>query len=481
GRITHMTDARGQKELISSHYFSQECRYDAVGNLVSNIIDKAERRYSYDGLSQLSSENGSNQSSIYAHNSLYNRTQKNGTVHEINALNELLSFEEGHCWYDLNGNQILKQTPSETFRFTYDPLHQLIEATSEKQRINFVYDPLGRRLSKIVFLRVAHGWKETSREHYLYHGQNEIGAFVSSNEPTNLRVLGLAKDKNSPTTVGIEMDGQVVAPIIDVQGNIRRLIDLDSKAIVGQYDFTSFGEERQAISDSKLFNPWRFASKRVDPELGFIYFGKRYYDPLLGRWLTTDPAGFLDSANPYQYVFNNPFRYRDPDGQFIIAVPLLALTWKVVALAAVTAYVAYEIEHQHHRSNSAFARSFNSALHQVVQNIGGVSQYAMNQLAMGKKQIDARLPGNPDELLNDPNWEETTHPKAAENGHRTFENKATGEKLRYDEATPGAPGHEGESHWHRHNPARTNKRDEYLDANDNPTPRNSEESHLYPS
>lgn len=478
GQITHMTDVRGQKELISSPYFSQECGYDAVGNLISNIIDKAERRYSYDGLSQLSSENGSNQPCIYAHDSLYNRTQKNGTAHEINGLNELLSLENGHCSYDLNGNQILRQTPSETFRFTYDPLHRLIEATSEKQKINFVYDPLGRRLSKIVFTRAAHGWKETTREYYLYHGQNELGAFSSPNEPTNLRVLGLAKDKDSPTTVGVEIEGQVAAPIIDVQGNIRRLIDVDSKAVASHYDFTVFGEERKATSDLTLFNPWRFASKRFDPELGLIYFGKRYYDPLLGRWLTTDPAGFVDGANPYQYVFNNPFRYRDPDGQFIIALPLLALTWKVVAVAAVTAYAAYEIEHQ--CSNSAFARSFNSAVHQVVQNIGGVSQYAVNQLAMGKKQIDIQLPDNPDELLNDPNWEETSHPEAKEKGHRTFENTKTGETIRHDAGKPGTTGHKAEDHWHRHNPDSTGDIDKYLDAKGNPVPDGHPDSHLYP-
>ena len=100
---------------------------------------------------------------------------------------------------------------------------------------------------------------------------------------------------------------------------------------------------------------------------------------------------------------------------------------------------------------------------------------------MGKKQIDARLPNSPDELLNDPDWEETSHPSAKENGHRTFENKATGEELRYDEGKPGETGHKGESHWHRMNPNSINRFDEYLDAKDLPVLRNSPESHLYPS
>ena len=52
-------------------------------------------------------------------------------------------------------------------------------------------------------------------------------------------------------------------------------------------------------------------------------------DPELGRWLTTDPAGFVNGVNLYQYLFNNPFRYTDPDGQFVFAIPIL--TWALGA------------------------------------------------------------------------------------------------------------------------------------------------------
>ncbi len=342
GQVVHATDPKGLKAYISSPYFSQQCGYDSVGNLISNIVDRAENRYSYDDLSQLSSENGSGQSCIYSHDSLYNRTQRNGKAHTVNELNELLSLENVSCSYDLNGNQILKKTPSETYRFTYDPLNRLIEVSSEKKKINFVYDPLGRRLSKVVYTSTAYGWKETTRENYLYHGQNEVGAFAASDNPKNLRVLGLSKFKNSPVTVSVELDGQVFAPLLDVQGNIRRLVDLDS-SIADSYDFTAFGEERKKDSKETTLNPWRFASKRFDPELGLVYFGKRYYDPEFARWITTDPAGLTDSANLYQYVFNNPFRYVDQDGQFIqFAIPLLI--WGAeLAIPSLSAYAGYAI------------------------------------------------------------------------------------------------------------------------------------------
>lgn len=313
--VTHLTEPRRLKTSIAGSYFSQDCAYDSVGNLTTSIVNRAEHRYAYDGTSQLSSERSSGQSIIYAHDSLYNRIQKNGKSHEVNDLNELLSLEGTHLTYDLNGNQILNKTSSETSRLVYDPLGQLIEVSSEKKKINFSYDPLGRRLSKIAYSQTAYGWKETSHEYYLYDDQNEIGAFATPTEAKNLRVLGLTAQKGNPTTISVEIEGQIFAPLLDVQGNIRRLIDLDTRAIEESYDFTAFGEQLQNGSKDQQLNPWRFASKRWDPELGFIYFGKRYYDPRLGRWLTTDPAGFVDSFNLYQYALNNPFRYYDPRGE----------------------------------------------------------------------------------------------------------------------------------------------------------------------
>ena len=57
--------------------------------------------------------------------------------------------------------------------------------------------------------------------------------------------------------------------------------------------------------------------KRYDASTGLVYFGKRFYDPMSHRWITTDPLGPVDHSNLYQYVFNNPYRYYDPNGESI--------------------------------------------------------------------------------------------------------------------------------------------------------------------
>ena len=52
----------------------------------------------------------------------------------------------------------------------------------------------------------------------------------------------------------------------------------------------------------------------MDPHTHFLHYLKRVYDPTVGRWLTPDPAGFVDGPNLYAYVHNNPLKYYDPDG-----------------------------------------------------------------------------------------------------------------------------------------------------------------------
>ncbi len=485
GSVVQTMDSRGKKSLISSPYFSQQCTYNALGNLTATKTDGEERRYSYDTLCQLILETRRGQSLSYGYDSLYNRRDKNGSTQEVNALNELLSAEGNLFGYDHNGNQKLRQTPDETFHLTYDPLNRLTEATSEEKKIKYLYDPLGRCLTKKSYVKVQKSWQEADHEDYLYHGQNEIGAFSSFDEPKNLRVLGIAKHKDCLSTVGVEIEGKVYAPLLDVQGNICRLVDPNTKAIASYFDPTAFGEELQDAASMLPFNPWRFASKRLDPDLGLVHFGKRLYDPQTGRWLTTDPAGYIDSVNLYQYVFNNPFQYMDPDGQFAFAIPLLVWGAELV-LPALSAYVVPAI---YAGATAALAyggykavQALNDREHdrRIVENLqlGSSHLHSSNTLQRKKKgSIDENLSDDP---FNDPDLEDVSHPNAKDKGRHKFRDKITGEIIEYDVGKPEKPGHKAHDHYHRPNPNTTGNRDYYLDSNRNPVPKGSEDSHLYP-
>jgi RHS repeat-associated protein len=56
--------------------------------------------------------------------------------------------------------------------------------------------------------------------------------------------------------------------------------------------------------------------KESDEETDLVFFGRRYYHPILGRFITRDPEGFEDGPNLYAYLRNNPLTDFDLYGLF---------------------------------------------------------------------------------------------------------------------------------------------------------------------
>lgn len=96
--------------------------------------------------------------------------------------------------------------------------------------------------------------------------------------------------------------------------------------VVWKENYRPYGDRlnnQAASTNNKLW----FAGKPYDTNTGLSYMGARYYDPVLGRFMGTDPKGFdpdnLHSFNRYAYANNNPYKYVDPDGHSPIDVAFL--------------------------------------------------------------------------------------------------------------------------------------------------------------
>ncbi|WP_304344205.1 RHS repeat domain-containing protein [Chryseobacterium koreense] len=77
-----------------------------------------------------------------------------------------------------------------------------------------------------------------------------------------------------------------------------------------------FGEMLMEQSNNEYNNPFKYNGKELDEATELYYYGARYYDPRTSIWLSVDPlAEKFSGWSPYNYAFQNPVKFVDPDGR----------------------------------------------------------------------------------------------------------------------------------------------------------------------
>lgn len=321
GKASYSYDRMGR--AVNLHYDSWDetiTSYDNAGNLTDLKIKEPKHvtkcHYTYDELYQVIEEDGLAKHS-YGCDSLNNRIRRNGKKLTVNGLNQLL--EDARA-YDPNGNLKQKTTSEGTIFFEYDALDRLVAVVSGNKRFCYTYDAQNRRLIKKSGTRKGKNapWQYENAMNFLYLGQNEVGSYDHKGHAHELRLLGLSRGAEIGAAIAVELQGQVYAPLHDHIGNVTALVDAKTGRACEYYRYTAFGEEillnAEGIAIAASLNPWRFSSKRIDTETGLIYFGRRYYEPATGRWITPDPIGQKDGQNVYAFVHNRPLTSFDMYG-----------------------------------------------------------------------------------------------------------------------------------------------------------------------
>ena len=229
--------------------------------------------------------------------------------------------------YDNNGNRLTKQAV-------------LTGQAGTPQNTNYTYD-FENRLISLGYTNIP-GITGTQTDSLYYNGEGLRTQAIRNNVAATYLYDGanvlVEKDVNNNTT-------KTYTRGVDFGGGIGSLIAQNtiSPAAVGYYDYNDLGSTAnlttstgtsassysydaygnlltaQAGSDT---NRYLFSTKEFDSRAGLDYFGARYYDPEIGRWLTPDPLGFGGGqVNLYEYVENNPLNWVDPYGLFIGDVP----------------------------------------------------------------------------------------------------------------------------------------------------------------
>ncbi|WP_452597281.1 RHS repeat-associated core domain-containing protein, partial [Pontimicrobium sp. MEBiC01747] len=117
-------------------------------------------------------------------------------------------------------------------------------------------------------------------------------------------IIDIAEDTNNDGVFDTDIDGDG---------------DLDSE-IIEENNYYPFGLKHKGYNDviQGDHHPYGYngMEESNDPfDLNTLDFGARNYDPAIGRWMNIDPlAEQMRRHSPFNYAFNSPTRFIDPDG-----------------------------------------------------------------------------------------------------------------------------------------------------------------------
>jgi RHS repeat-associated protein len=225
-------------------------------------------------------------------------------------LNQYERFDQWGLSYDLNGNLTQKSTQHNV----YDYMNRIVKATDGSSTVKFRYDPLGRRIQKEVTLG-----SQSKTTNFYYSGHQVIEERDSSDQVTRQFIYGNGIDEvirvdiyngttSTPYYFHRNAIGSITA-ITDANGNIIERVYYD---IYGMPTFKD--ASGNVLPKSSIGNNILFQGREYDTELNLYYFRARYYDPIMGRFISTDPMGYQDSMNLYQGFNMNTFNFVDPFG-----------------------------------------------------------------------------------------------------------------------------------------------------------------------
>ncbi len=235
--------------------------------------------------------------------------------------------------HDEDGNM----TNDGRWSLTWDGENRLIKMESlagapagSSNRLTFVYDHQGRRVSKAVQTFTNGAWSITLSNYFLYDGWNLAAELNATNKAVvNAFVWGLDLSGSMQGAGGV---GGLLAVTttnagthfvgFDGNGNVAVLVSATSGTATANYEYDPFGIVLRATGPMALLNPFRFSTKYTDGESGFNYYGYRYYNAAVGRWPNRDPVAERGGLNLYGFGGNSPVDKIDPFG--------LDYSWPVV-------------------------------------------------------------------------------------------------------------------------------------------------------
>lgn len=281
-----------------------------------NHPETTEHSYVYDAAGNIVSNSKLSNGAAYSYGRMYGAPS---------APYHAVKWVDSHFYeYDARGNLKLAYensgcAVSNTKVFLWDTENRLKQVTFGSVGVKFAYDAAGDRIKKAS--SAAAGGATTR----FFGRYAEIESKGTTR--TRTRFVYLGSQLVAKKTQALDASGAATGTADTVWFHAdhltsTRLMTDASGAKVAHYDYAIFGEKTHESGTKAAANQKGFTSHEHDDELGLIYMKARYYDPVLGRFISPDSIipepGDPQSWNRYAYVRNNPFNAVDPTGHFDI-------------------------------------------------------------------------------------------------------------------------------------------------------------------
>ena len=282
---------------------------DKVGNRISVQSGwNGSARYEYDAVYRLIgwTSNNNNHAASYTYDSVGNRTSQTFDSfpfsYSYDDADELLSAGPVSFTYDGDGNRLTATALTFTASYAWNAANQLTSVSGPLGTVHYTYDGHGGRVSQST---------EFAKHAYVNDVLRRVSVVINDEQQ-----FGSTDYIHGYSLIGASTGAR--KNYVDVDG-LGSTVDVTNRAgaIEESFSYDPWGASVNSFGGGGESVPYRFTGQALDAE-GLYYMHARYYDPLVGRFLSRDPIG-TRFANPFEqnryiYARNNPLLYVDPTG-----------------------------------------------------------------------------------------------------------------------------------------------------------------------